>query len=116
MLQFLPNVCLIVRTNFLQLKHNNQPFPAVTFCNMNPYKKSAIASMPEVAQLIQSYNKASQTSRAAKSDKSIAKRRRKRQSCLCSYPGGQWREAIANGHRYVWMATNATWTCSFQCC
>lgn len=39
-----------------QFKPNRLPFPAVTFCNLNPYKKSALTTMPEVAQLMKTYN------------------------------------------------------------
>lgn len=35
-----------------QLKFENAPFPSITLCNLNPYKKSAINQNPETKAMV----------------------------------------------------------------
>ncbi|ETN75823.1 degenerin-like protein unc-105 [Necator americanus] len=39
------------------LKFENAPFPSITLCNLNPYKKSAINQNPETKAMIDAYSK-----------------------------------------------------------
>ncbi|KAK6048182.1 hypothetical protein COOONC_14313, partial [Cooperia oncophora] len=39
------------------LKFENAPFPSITLCNLNPYKKSAINLNPETKAMIDAYSK-----------------------------------------------------------
>ncbi|XGW10769.1 hypothetical protein V3C99_012346 [Haemonchus contortus] len=45
------------KTVDLDLKFENAPFPSITLCNLNPYKKSAINLNPETKAMIDAYSK-----------------------------------------------------------
>ncbi|KAK6739234.1 hypothetical protein RB195_020971 [Necator americanus] len=45
------------KTVDLDLKFENAPFPSITLCNLNPYKKSAINQNPETKAMIDAYSK-----------------------------------------------------------
>ncbi len=36
----------------LQIRNEERVFPAVTICNLNPYKKSELNKIPELAALV----------------------------------------------------------------
>lgn len=42
----------------LELKFEITPFPAVTICNINPYKRSRLNQVPELASIIAEYDRA----------------------------------------------------------
>lgn len=121
---------LLQSTNALgfQIKPNRKSFPAVTFCNMNPYKRSALISMPEVARFIESYNKASKTESTPKtagkpSESTSGKKRRKRsspavESCPygCTNMGGYNIYTAADYIYTAWHAFNVSWECGHTCC
>ncbi|RCN26104.1 hypothetical protein ANCCAN_28176 [Ancylostoma caninum] len=58
-------ICVVCQTSVLtyqiisifQLKFENAPFPSITLCNLNPYKKSAINQNPETKAMIDAYSK-----------------------------------------------------------
>jgi hypothetical protein len=105
-----------------QLKSNNQPFPAVTFCNMNAFKKSALQLSPEVAQLVKSYtdsrNKKNDT--ATNNQAMAVKTRKKRSnpslaSCSCNFMSPV--KATYSSTLYVrYPSMSVSWACSFTCC
>ncbi|VDM57651.1 unnamed protein product [Angiostrongylus costaricensis] len=45
------------KTVDLDLKFENAPFPSITLCNLNPYKKSAINLNPETKSMLDAYSK-----------------------------------------------------------
>ncbi|CAJ0606181.1 unnamed protein product [Cylicocyclus nassatus] len=51
------------KTVDLDLKFENAPFPSITLCNLNPYKKSAINQNPETKAMIDAYSKRISTDR-----------------------------------------------------
>lgn len=105
----------------LQFKRNDSPFPAITFCNMNPYKKSALASMPEVAELVRLYSTASAPfPNATKEDSKRSKRsgdtvEAASASCSCTY-SNVTDAVFANSVYQRFSGTAETWSCSFACC
>lgn len=71
-----------------QLKPNQMPFPAVTFCNMNPFKKSPLQKIPALAELMNQYQEISNKPTTADNSQVQAKesKRKKRAppNCDCS--------------------------------
>ncbi|CCF23432.1 Degenerin-like protein unc-105 [Caenorhabditis elegans] len=45
------------KTVDLDLKFENAPFPSITICNLNPYKKSAIQSNPNTKAMMEAYSR-----------------------------------------------------------
>lgn len=41
-----------VHRSYFQLKFENAPFPSITVCNLNPYKKSAVMQNPETKKTV----------------------------------------------------------------
>ncbi|CAB3404499.1 unnamed protein product [Caenorhabditis bovis] len=48
---------LYEKTVDLDLKFENAPFPSITICNLNPYKRSAIQANPSTRAMIEAYTR-----------------------------------------------------------
>lgn len=112
------------------------PFPAVTFCNLNPYKKSALAKLPQLASLMNAYKSASQSDTAnavPSNDKTapsntqkktnvanltqVQGNRYKRSSCS-SCSGASYYETMTTDLSRIFklLGVAVTWDCAFACC
>lgn len=112
------------------MSKNQAPFPAVTLCNLNPYKKSVLDTIPQMVQLISHFTNASKATRnasasSAVTDGSVVGRRRRQAAivapyvvpyqCSCQTPIKE--TAIPPFSSVYYRLVNGyPWECALQCC
>lgn len=104
------------------------PFPAVTFCNLNPYKKSALLHIPEVAELLRVYNNISRhlgnrDEPPVDDEMPIGIRNKRASACDCDIksqkPSSSSVHIFTSSHFTLCesrLPTYFAWDCAFTCC